>query len=149
LRESTVTLILAAVVAIAGVASLLIKKPACGKALSDQDLIEQAIRYEISSKRRHIDLVETPPNLIVYKTPSEFLRQNSNCCSIDKDHYELSTVFDRMLGSTEAWVTLWYRAAEIGEEPFYQSQVASDACGRVMTSRGMSVPGGPVTIDGK
>ncbi len=149
MRRSNVTFILVAVAIIAGVASQLVEKPACGKALSDQDLIEQAIRYEISSKQRGIDLVDTPPDLIVYKTPSELLQQNPNCCSIDRAHYELSTVFDRMLGSTEVWVTLWYRAAENGEQPFYQSEVALDACGQVITSRGMLFPVGPISAKGK
>jgi hypothetical protein len=149
LRRSTVTLILVAVVIIAGVAFQLVREPACGKALSDQDLIEQAIRYEISSKQRGIDLVDTPPDIIAYKTPSEFLQQNPKCCSVNQAHYELSTIFDRMLGSTEVWVTLWYRAVEKGEQPFYQSEVALDACGQVITSRGMLFPVGPISAKGK
>lgn len=149
MRRSTLTLIVVAVVIIAGVASQLPKKPACGRALSDQDLIEQAIRHEISSKQRGIDLVDTPLDIIVYKAPSEFLQQNPNCCSIDRTHYELSTIFDRMLGSTEVWVTLWYRAAEKGEQPFYQSEVALNACGQVITSRGMLFPVGPISAKGK
>jgi hypothetical protein len=149
LRRSTATLILVAVVIITGVASHLVQKPACGKALSDQDLIERAIRYDTSSKQRHIDLVDTPSDLIVYKTPSQFLQRNLKCCSIDRGHYELSTVFDRVMGSTEVWVTLWYRAAETGKEPFYQSEVALNACGEIITSRGMPISEGPIPAKGK
>jgi hypothetical protein len=122
-------------------------KPRCAK-LSDHALIEKAIQYEITGKKRHIDLVPLP-DLVQYKSASDLLQKNPKCCDIDRAHHELTTIFDRTFGATEVWVTLWYRATSKGDEQFYQSQVALDACGEILATRGMSTADGPTITRGK
>ena len=122
-------------------------KPRCAE-LNDRDLIEKAIQYEITGKKRHIDLIQLP-GLVQYKSASELLQRNPKCCDIDRAHYELTTTFDRIFGAAEVWVTLWYRAADKGDEQFYQSQVALNACGEILASRGMSTADGPTIAGGK
>ena len=122
-------------------------KPRCAE-LSDRDLIEKAIQYEITGKKRHIDLIQLP-DLVQYKSASELLQKNPRCCNVDRAHHELTTIFDRTFGATEVWVTLWYRATDKGDEQFYESQVALNACGEILAIRGMSTADGPTIAGGK
>jgi hypothetical protein len=107
----------------------------------DQRLIDMAIQYEISAGHRKIDY-DHAPDLIDYLSIEGFKEKNKRCCTLDRSHFEKTYVLDRVTGATEVSVDLWYRAANQGPEPFYQSYVVMNACGRVIASHGMSVDRG-------
>jgi len=109
----------------------------------DQRLIDVAIEYEISRHQRKIDY-DNAPGLIQYKSIEDFKARNEKCCTIDRSRHEYTSDLGRALGDTEVWVNFWYRAADEGPEPFYQSDVGMNACGKVFASRGMSISVGPV-----
>jgi hypothetical protein len=114
----------------------------CFVGASDQRLIDKAIRYEISAGQRDIDL-RLDPGLIKYQSIEEFKEKNKNCCKVERTHFEVTYALDRAIGQTEVAVTFWYRAASLGAEPFYLSYVIMNACGKPLTSRGITMAEGP------
>jgi hypothetical protein len=114
----------------------------CFVAVSEQRLVDEAIRYEIGAGQRDIDL-RPYAGLMKYQSIEEFKEKNKNCCKVERTHFEVTYTLDRAIGQTEVAVTFWYRAVTLGAEPFYFSYVAMNACGKPFASHGITMAGGP------
>lgn len=106
----------------------------------DEQLIDAAIQYEISSGKRAIDL--HADGLIDYRSVDDFKQKNKRCCAINRAHFEETSALERIFGATEVSVDFLYRAEREGSEPFYRSYVVMDACGKVLASHGLSLATG-------
>src|SRR3954462_6601873 len=100
--------------------------------LSDGELIEKAIRYNLANPH-------SAPDLVAYSTFDDFLKSNPHCCVVHHEgHYtvEDGPLLYRLLGWHDTVVEIWYRRRESGPTPYYRSYVAVDACGRVVNRLG-------------
>jgi hypothetical protein len=109
----------------------------------DERLIDTAIRHEISSGMRDIDL--HPDDLIDYRSLDEFKQKNKRCYMISRAHFEETNALERAFGATEVSVDFWYQAKREGSEPFYRSYVVMNACRKVLASHGLSLATGANT----
>jgi hypothetical protein len=106
--------------------------------LSDNELIESAIRYNIQHPH-------SAPDLIEYTSIDEFHRLNPDCCRVYRDgHYTLTEgTWPRFYGWYISVAEVWYRRKQFGPDPYYRSYVAVNACGRAMSRHGPFESRGP------
>ena len=100
-----------------------------GRWLGDQELIEAAIKYELSHVRGQYEL-----SALSYSSPVAFQQENPGCCRIDRsaEHPLLDGKWIRLLGMYIATVDLWYRFQRQGSEQFWFETVFVNACGRFL-----------------
>ena len=97
--------------------------------LSDQELIDAAIKYELSHVRATYELAT-----ISYSSPAAFREENPGCCDIDRsgEHPLLQNRWTWFFGGYVATVNLWYRFQRTGDKQFWVEIVFLNACGRFL-----------------
>jgi hypothetical protein len=97
--------------------------------LSDQELIDAAIKYELTHVRGAYELTA-----LSYASPAVFQQENPGCCSLDRSgvHPVLDGKWIRLLGMYTATVHLWYRFQRQGPQQFWSETIFVNSCGRFL-----------------
>ena len=95
--------------------------------LSDADLIQHAIQYNLQKQPKGTGVIE-------YGSVEAFLARNGNCCVVfrrDRGEFEnvLDPIWIRVFGWYVLVVDVWYQFKETGPNNFIQSDVAMNSCG--------------------
>ena len=100
-----------------------------GRWLGDQELVEAAIKYELTHVRGAYELTA-----VSYESPAAFQQENAGCCRLDRSgkHPMLDGKWTRVLGMYVAAVDLWYRFRRKGPEQFWYETVFVNACGHFL-----------------
>jgi hypothetical protein len=99
--------------------------------LSDQELINTAVQRLMSEAY----LLENDP--ITYQSAADLYRQNPNCCTLHKWGHNFSyPIVFRVFAYYESIAHIVYRATLRGSDPFLDSYVSMNACGKVFEVTG-------------
>ena len=102
--------------------------------LGDREMIEIAVRENL---RRHAPGTERSK---AYASLAEFFGQNPNCCQVYRgvnDRAGIPMALAALFGLHASTVMVNYRMVDEAKEPFYESHVVMDCCGRVLATYGM------------
>lgn len=101
-----------------------------GRYLTDQELVNAAIRYEITHPARYY--LEQGGRR--YGSVAEFFQVNPNCCQLDKTinpSRSRAIWFMRLIGRRFLVVWLWYMFKDEGTDHFTTAHYLVDTCGNV------------------
>ena len=103
-----------------------------GRYLDDAEMIRQAILYSLQ-KPPHERVPS--PDVIQYRSVSEFMDRNRDCCIIhrhDRGEFEnvLADRWVRIFGWYVLVVDLWYQYKEAAPDNFYEASIAMNSCGQ-------------------
>lgn len=105
-----------------------------GQWLSDRELVRIAIGYEIFND-------PSIPN----ETAQKYFTENKDCCAVDLDFPETSSLFDRIFGFKNSWVRVTHKASDLqishspNDGEYYMALVGITRCGRVFKKSGLRV----------
>ena len=103
---------------------------------SDRELIDIAVNRALDWRQRFM----TAPSQVIYTSIDDFYSKNANCCRLTRWNKQTDSVWARAFGFYVATAEIWYRESDTGNEPYYDSEISLTACGKILHTRGISMP---------